>query len=278
MAAAQPQSLDSTAATIRQYIIDMLQETGSGHTAGALGMVEMLTTLYWRVLKHKPQFPNWEERDRLILSNGHTCPGLYATLAVAGYFPTEELFTLRELGSRLQGHPHLGSLPGIEATSGPLGQGLSQGVGMALGFQMDAQKNRVYVLMGDGEQQEGQNWEAYWLAGFKKLDNLTVLIDRNHIQIDGPTERVLGLEPFAQKLTSFGWHVQIVDGHDCAEIEAACKTAQETTTQPSAIICNTVPGKGADFIENDYRWHGKTPDLGEAIDAIQEIRRESKAQ
>lgn len=267
-----PETLKVVALEIRQTIIDVLQETASGHTAGAMGMVELLTTLYWSEIRHDPHNPLWQERDYVLLSNGHTCPGLYTTLAVAGYFPKEELYTLREINSRLQGHPHKGSLPGIETSSGPLGQGLSIGAGLATAMVMNQKHNRIYVIMGDGEQQEGQNWEAYWYAGARGLHNLTVCIDRNHIQIDGPTETVLGLEPFAQKLEAFGWQVQSVDGHDFGELQAAFKVARAEVKKPSAILCNTIPGKGAAFMENDYTWHGKPPSPADAIAAVRELR------
>ena len=251
----------------------MLLESGSGHSAGSLGMADVLTSLYFGgIVRHDPSQPNWSERDRVVLSNGHICPVLYATLAEAKYFSKDELHSLRKFGSRLQGHPHLGSLPGIENTSGLLGQGLSQAVGLALAFKMDSLTQRVYCLMSDGEHQEGQTWEAYMLAAANKLANLTVLIDRNHIQIDGFTEQVMPIEPLSDKLASFGWHVLTVDGHNFATVLDACNHAKAIHEQPTAIICNTIPGKGVEFMENLPEWHGKTPTLPDSIEAVQQIR------
>lgn len=260
----EEQSLALQANAIRQSIIEMLMAAGSGHTAGPLGMADIFTLLYFHVLRHDPKNPLWEDRDRVVLSNGHICPVLYATLAHRGYFPVEELLTLRQFGSRLQGHPHRGSLPGLETTSGPLGSGLSQAVGMALGLRLDNPytSKYVYCLMSDGELQEGQTWEAMMLAGKEGIHNLIAIIDRNGIQIDGETEDVMPLEPLREKLESFNFDVQEVDGHNFPMILDAIGKAQSVYSQPSIIIAHTVPGKGVSAFERDYRWHGAPPGKG----------------
>lgn len=256
--------LELKANEIRQSIIEMLVEAGSGHTAGPLGMADIFTLLYFGILKIDPQNPDWEDRDRLVLSNGHICPVLYATLAHRGFFPVEELKTLRKFGSRLQGHPHRTTLPGLETTSGPLGSGLSQAVGMSLGLRMNNPytSQYVYCLMSDGELQEGQIWEAAMLAGKEKLHNLICIIDRNGIQIDGYTKDVMPLEPLREKFESFNFDVQEVDGHNFRMISDAIGKAQSVYSQPSIIIAHTIPGKGVDIFERDYRWHGNPPGKG----------------
>jgi len=256
--------LETKANDIRQSIIEMLMAAGSGHTAGPLGMADIFTLLYFHILKHNPEDPSWTDRDRLILSNGHICPVLYATLAHRGYFPVEELLTPRQFGSRLQGHPHRTALPGLETTSGPLGSGLSQAVGMALGLRMDKPyaSQYVYCLMSDGELQEGQVWEAAMLAGKERLHNLIAIIDRNAIQIDGNTEDVMPLEPLRDKFESWNFDVQEVDGHNFPMIADAIGKAQAVYSQPSVIIAHTIPGKGVDIFERDYRWHGNPPGKG----------------
>ncbi|MDP3785170.1 MAG: transketolase [bacterium] len=254
--------LEEKANAVRQSIIEMLVEAGSGHTAGPLGMADVFTALYFHILNNDPKKPDWPERDRLVLSNGHICPVQYATLAHAGYFPVEELKTLRKFGTRLQGHPHRGALPGIETTSGPLGSGLSQAVGMAIGLKMDAKPNQVYCLMSDGEQEAGNTWEAAMLAGKLKLDNLTALIDRNNIQIDGMTEDIMPLEPLRAKYEAFNWHVLEINGHDFEEIANAFETARAIYEKPAVIIAHTIPGKGVPEIEFDYKWHGVPPGSG----------------
>lgn len=264
--------LEERANLIRQDIIQMLLEAGSGHSAGPLGMADVFTALYFHVLNHDPKNPNWGDRDRLILSNGHICPVRYAAMAHAGYFPISELQTLRKLGSRLQGHPHRTSLPGLETTSGPLGSGLSQSCGLALAAKIDQKKWRVICLMSDGEQEEGNTWEAAMLAGKYKLNNLTALIDRNNIQIDGFTENIMPLEPLREKYEAFGWHVLEIDGHNIEEIIDAFSQAKAIFEKPTVIIAHTIPGKGVDFMENKFEWHGKPPNKEEAKLALGKLR------
>jgi transketolase len=252
--------LEKQANEIRQDIIKMLVEAGSGHSAGPLGMADIFTALYFQIMNHRPKQPDWPERDVLILSNGHIVPVRYATMARAGYFPVTELKTLRKLGSRLQGHPERLRLPGLETTSGPLGSGLSQALGIATALRMDGQKHRrVYCLTGDGELDEGNIWEAAMYGGKSKLSNITVIIDRNNIQIDGPTEQVMPLESLHAKWEAFGWHVLEINGHNFDEIINACETAKAIVEKPTVIIAHTIPGKGVDYMEYDYRWHGNPP-------------------
>lgn len=257
-------NLELKANQIRQSIIEMLVAAGSGHTAGPLGMADILTLLYFKVMQHDPKNPEWSERDRLVLSNGHTCPVLYATLAHAGYFSVEELLTLRKLGSRLQGHPHRTALPGIETSSGPLGSGLSQAVGMALAERIDNpySSKYIYCITGDGEVNEGQIWEAALLAGKEKLHNLIMIVDRNGIQIDGYTKDVMPLEPLAEKFEAFNFDVQEVDGHNMRALNDAIHKAQAVYSQPSLIIAHTIASKGVDVFERDFRWHGNPPGKG----------------
>jgi transketolase len=256
--------LELKANQIRQSIIEMLVAAGSGHTAGPLGMADIFALLYFKVLQHDPKNPLWEDRDRLILSNGHICPVLYATLAHSGYFPVEELLTLRKFGSRLQGHPHRTALPGLETTSGPLGSGLSQAVGMALAERIDNpySSKYIYCLTGDGELNEGQIWEAALQAGKEKLHNLIVIVDRNGIQIDGYTKDVMPLEPLAAKFETFNFDVQEVDGHNIRALNDAIGKAQAVYGQPSIIIAHTIASKGVDVFERDFRWHGNPPGKG----------------
>ncbi len=265
-------TLEKQANLIRQDIIKMLVEAGSGHSAGPLGMSDVFTALYFHILNQNPKDPDWEDRDRLVLSNGHICPVLYTTLAHAGYFPIEELQTLRKLGSRLQGHPHRESLPGLETTSGPLGSGLSQSVGMALAGRMSGAKWRVVCLTSDGEHDAGNTWEGVLLAGKNKLRNLTVLMDRNNIQIDGFTEDIMPLEPLADKYKAFNWHVIEIDGHNFNEIVDAFEQAKAIFEKPTIIIAHTIPGKGVDFMENKFEWHGKPPNKDEAREALHQLR------
>jgi len=249
----------------------MLVEAKSGHPAGSLGMADVFSVLYFKVLNHDPKNPDWPERDRLVLSNGHICPVLYASLAEAGYFPKEKLMTLRKIGSPLQGHPHRGSVPGIENSSGPLGQGISQAVGMALVAKREGKDWRVYSILGDGEMNEGQVWEAFMCASKYKLDNLVAIIDRNNIQIDGTTDDVLPLEPLAEKLDSFGWNAIVVDGNNTNAIMHAFELARSCSGKPSAIIAKTIPGKGVSFMEGKFGWHGKSPNKEEGEQALKEL-------
>lgn len=254
------EALELKANEIRQDIIKMLVEAGSGHSAGPLGLADIFTALYFNVLSHNPKDPNWEGRDRLILSNGHCCPVQYATMAHAGYFDRKELMTLRKLGSRLQGHPERTRLPGLETTSGPLGSGLSQASGMAMALKMDNVKHRwIYCITSDGEHDEGNFWEAVMFAAKYKLSNLTVIVDRNNIQIDGPTEEVMPLEDLHAKWSAFGWHVIDIDGNDVEAVIDACNMAKAIGEKPTVILAHTIPGKGVDYMEYDYRWHGNPP-------------------
>ena len=264
--------LEEKAAQIRHDTIEMVINAGSGHVGGPLAMADVFTALYFHILRHDPKNPDWEERDRLVLSNGHICPVQYAAMAHAGYFPLKELKTLRQFGTRLQGHPHRTALAGIETTSGPLGLGLSQAVGMAIGLKMDGKTNQVYCLLSDGEQEAGNTWEAAMLAGKLKLDNLTGIIDRNNIQIDGMTEDIMPLEPLRAKYEAFNWHVLEINGHDFAAIVNACQEARAIYEKPVMIIAHTIPGKGVDFMEFQFPWHSKTFKPEEAKAALHQLR------
>ena len=265
--------LQDKANAIREDIIKMLVEAGSGHSAGPLGMADVFTALYFgEVMKYDPQNPDWEERDYLVLSNGHICPVLYATMAHAGFLPREELMTLRKLGTRLQGHPHRINLPGLETTSGPLGSGTSQAAGMAYGLRMDKKKNRVIVIQSDGEQDAGNTWEGVMWAGKNRLSNLTAIMDRNNIQIDGLTEEIMPLEPLRAKYEAFGWHVLEVDGHNIEMIIDKINEAKAIAEKPTLIIAHTIPGKGVEYMEGDFTWHGKPPGtIGEVVQALDDI-------
>jgi transketolase len=266
-------TLEKKANEIREDIIKMLVQAGSGHSAGPLGLADIFTALYFHVLKHDPQNPDWRERDILVLSNGHCVPVRYAAMAHAGYFPKKELMTLRQFGSRLQGHPERPRLPGLETTSGPLGSGLSQACGMALALRMDGVQHRwVYVVLSDGEQDEGSTWEAAMLAAKYKLSNIIAITDRNNIQIEGPTEIVMPLENLRDKWEAFGWHVLEIDGNDIEAVIDACNMAKAIVEKPVMIIAHTIPGEGVDFMEYDFHWHGKPPDHEEAIKALKELR------
>lgn len=264
--------LEETANRLREDVIEMLVAAGSGHSAGPLGMADIFTALYFHILNHDPKNPSWPDRDRVILSNGHICPVLYAALARAGYFSPRELKTLRRIDTRLQGHPHRGSLPGVESTSGPLGSGLSQAAGMALAARLDKKKYRIYCLLSDGEHQEGNLWEAAMFVGKKRLSNITAIVDRNNIQIDGFTEDVMALEPLRQKYESFNWHVLEIDGHNFYEIVSAVAEANAIYEKPTVIIAHTIPGRGVSFMERDYTWHGRPPKPEEAKRALAELR------
>ena len=264
--------LAQKARAVRETLIQMLVAAGSGHTAGPLGMADIFVALYFHILNHDAKKPDWPERDRLILSNGHITPIRYATMAHAGYFPIEETLTLRKFGSRLQGHPERERLPGVETTSGPLGSGLSQAAGIAYAARMDGAKFRSYCLMSDGEQQCGNTWEAAMWAGNNKLRNLTAIIDRNNIQINGMTESVMPLEPLRDKYEAFGWHVIEIDGHNFEEIVDACEKAKAIFEKPTLILAHTIPGRGVPEIEFDFHWHGKPPKKEEAERFLKQIR------
>ncbi len=259
---------------IRQDIIKSLVEAGSGHSAGPLGMADVLTALYFNVLKHDPENPKWNKRDYFVLSNGHICPVLYATLANAGYFPEEELLTLRKLGTRLQGHPHRLALPGLETSSGPLASGLSQAAGIAYGLKIDGKSNRVFCLTGDGEHDEGNIWEAVMFAAKYRLDNLIGILDRNYIQIDGNTEDIMPLDSMKDKYLAFNWNVIEIDGNNMKEIITALNTAKRLKGKPTMVIARNVPGKGVSFMENNYEWHGKPPTPEQGRIALAELKHE----
>ncbi len=267
--------LELMANTMRQDLIKMLLEAGSGHTAGPLGMADIFTAFYFHILNHQPKNPFWEDRDRLILSNGHICPIRYVAMARSGYFPLEELATLRKFGTRLQGHPEREKLPGIETTSGPLGSGLGQSSGIALAAKMDGKKFKVYCLMSDGEQDAGNTWESAMFAGKNRLHNLIAVMDRNNIQIDGNTEDIMPLEPLRQKYEAFNWHVIDVDGNNIAKFINAVEEAKNIVGKPIIILAHNIPGKGIPEIENDFLWHGKPPNKEEAerfLEALTNVR------
>lgn len=266
--------LQLTANQIRQDIITMLSAAGSGHPGGSLGLADIFTALYFNLLNHNPKNPNWEKRDRLILSPGHVCPVRYATMAHAGYFPIEELLTLRKFGSRLQGHPSRQDLPGVELATASLGQGLGAAVGMALAAKLKKEKHHVFCITSDGEHDEGSTWEAINAAHKYKLNNLINIIDRNNIQISGYTHDVWPLEPLKDKYIAFGWNVLEINGHDFRQIISAVEKAKKYKDKPTCIIAYTIPGKGVSFMENDYKWHGKTPNADEMERALGELRRE----
>jgi transketolase len=264
--------LEKKANEVRKDIIKMLEEAGSGHSAGPLGMADVFTALYFNILNHDPKKPMWEERDRLFLSNGHIVPARYVVMAHAGYFPKEKLKTLRKLGSDLQGHPERERMPALETTSGPLGSGLAQAAGYALATRMDDKRFRIYCITSDGEHDSGNHWEAILFAGKNKLSSLTMFVDRNNIQIDGHTEEVMPLEPLVDKYEAFNWHPLHIDGHNMEEIIDAVGHAKSVYEKPTVIICHTIPGKGVSFMENLPEWHGKPPDEEQTKKALHELR------
>ena len=264
--------LELKANTARELLIETLLEAGSGHSAGPLGMADIFIAFYFHILNHDPKNPDFEDRDRLVLSNGHICPIRYVAMAMSGYFPVDELKTLRKINSRLQGHPHRTALPGLETTSGPLGEGISQGIGIALAGKLDKKNYQTYVIASDGEHQEGNTWEALMFAGKHKLNNLTLIIDRNNIQIDGFTENVMPLEPLKEKYESFNWEVIDVDGNNIRAFVDAVRQAKSVYEKPTVIIAHTIPGKGVSFMEKDFTWHGKPPNKEEAQKALKELR------
>lgn len=267
-------SLEVLADEIRIEIIKMLVEAGSGHSAGPLGMADVFTALYFNILNHNPKNPWDENRDRVILSNGHICPVLYATLAKSGYFPVKELSTLRKIGTRLQGHPHVHSAPGVENTAGPLGQGISVACGVAYSAKMDKKKYHIFLSTGDGELDEGQCWEAFMFAAKNKLDNLIAFVDRNHIQIDGNTDDVMPLDPLAEKFRSFNWNVVEINGNGMKEILKGFEKAKKHKGSPSVVICHTIPGKGVKFMEKRFEWHGKPPNKEQGLEALKQISKD----
>ena len=268
---AQIQALKDRARRMRIDILKMLHGCGSGHTGGSLSATDIMTALYFAKMKYDPKKPDWKGRDYFILSKGHAAPVLYTTLAHAGFLETSELCTLRKLGSRLQGHPDSKYLPGVEISTGSLGQGLSVACGIALAQKLDKAANRVYAVLGDGELQEGQIWEAAMTAAHYKLDNLCILVDNNGLQIDGPVAKVMGVEPIADKWRAFGWDVQDIDGHDMAQIVAALNKAETVKGRPSAIVCRTVKGKGSKCFEGKVEFHGTTPSKEELEMALKEL-------
>lgn len=271
----QIQELERKAKDIRISIIEMLAEAKSGHPGGPLGMADVFTALYFNLLRHDPARPDWEDRDRLVLSNGHICPVLYSAMAHAGYFSVQDLLTLRKFGSKLQGHPHREFLQSLETSSGPLGSGLSQAVGMAIADKMDYGKispRFIYCLLGDGELNEGQNWEAMMLASKEKLGNLIAIVDRNQIQIDGFTEDIMPLSPLYDKWKSFGWHVQEIDGHNMQAIINAVHEAQAIFEKPSVILAHTIPGKGVSYMEHRFEWHGTPPGISDIAGAPEKAK------
>ncbi len=262
--------LAAVARRVRRHIVEMTYRAGSGHPGGSLSETEVLVALYFRVLRHNPHDPKWPDRDRFILSKAHACPGLYAVLAEAGYFPLEELQSFRQLNSRLQGHAHI-KTPGVEMSGGSLGQGLSFGIGAALAARLDGRSYRTYVLLGDGECDEGQVWEAAMAAAHHKVDNLTAIVDRNRIQNDRFTSEVMELEPLADKWRASGWHVQEVEGHDLAQVVGALEASRAVRGQPACIIARTVKGKGVSFMENNPDFHGKAPNKEQYQQALREL-------
>ncbi len=265
--------LERISLEVRRDIVRMLGEAGSGHPGGSLSAVELVVSLYFSVMRHKPQQPDWEDRDRFILSKGHCCPLLYAVLARCGYFPLKELLTLRKLGSPLQGHPHNLEVPGVEASTGSLGQGLSVANGIALAGRLNKKKYRVYCLLGDGETDEGQIWEAAMTANHYHLDHLCALVDRNRLQIDGETKDIMQLEPYHKKWVAFGWNVlEIKDGNNLEEVLSAYEEAERIKGKPTVIIAHTIKGKGVSYMENRVEWHGKAPNKEEEEKALKELK------
>lgn len=265
-------TLEDVAKRIRRHIVEMTGLAGSGHPGGSLSSVEIVTTLFFEVMKHDPSNPKWRERDRFILSKGHAAPCLYAVLAESGYFPVSDLKNLRKLGCHLQGHPDMCRTPGVEISTGSLGQGLSIAVGAALAGRLDGIPYNVFVLIGDGESQEGQVWEAAMSAGHYRLGSIIAFVDNNGWQIDGKVDDIMGLEPMADKWSSFGWHVQNIDGHSPGQIISAIKEAKKVLDRPSVIIAKTVKGKGISFMENNNEFHGKAPTKEQMELALNELQ------
>ncbi len=263
--------LESIAKRVRRHSIRMIYQAGSGHPGGSLSGTDIMVALYFHIMKHDPKRPDWVDRDRFVLSKGHAAPALYAVLAESGYFPVEELDTLRKMGSRLQGHPCMGKTPGIEMSTGSLGHGLAAGNGMALAAKLDRKLYRIYVLLGDGEMDVGETWEALMLASHYKLDNVTAYVDRNKLQLDGPTEKIMSLEPLADKWKAFGWHVIEINGHNMKEIIHATNEAKSIKGKPTVVICHTIKGKGVSYMEGTLSFHGKAPNDQEYQQAMKEL-------
>lgn len=268
--------LERKALEIRKWVVKMVHEAGSGHPGGSLSITDIVTALYFRVMRHDPANPSWPDRDRFVLSKGHSCVSLYAALAMCGYFPMDDLMTLRKTGSHLQGHPALGKTPGVEWTGGSEAQGISGAVGMALGARLDERPTRVFCIIGDGECQEGQVWEAAMAAGHHKLDNLTVVLDRNGLQTDGHTEEIMGIEPIKDKWLAFRWHVMEIDGHDFGSILTALDEAGRVKGKPTMIIAKTLKGKGVSYMEGTLSFHGKAPSDEELEKALTELDQAEK--
>lgn len=265
------QELRQAANESRKWIVKMIHEAGSGHPGGSLSSIDVLITLYKKVMRHDPMNPYWPDRDRLVLSKGHGAPALYTALAMSGYFEKTELLTLRKMGSRLQGHPSMNKTPGVDMSTGSLGQGLSIAVGMALGARLDRRDIRIYCILGDGEIQEGQIWEAAMSASHYKVDNLCAVLDRNQLQIDGPTEKIMSIEPIAPKFEAFGWNVISINGHDHKDILMAFKEAESVKGKPTLILSNTIKGKGVSFMEGSLNFHGKAPNKEQLEQALEEL-------
>ncbi len=265
--------LQRMANKLRLHVIEMTYAANSGHPGGSLSAADIISALYFKVMRHDPKNPNWKDRDRFILSKGHVAPVLYAALAESGYFPVEDLITLRQLGSKLQGHPVRGKVPGVEMSTGSLGQGLSMSCGIALAGKMDGKDYKVYCMLGDGELQSGQNWEAAMFAANYKLNNLIAIVDRNRLQICGDTEEVMSLEPLVDKWMAFGWDVIETDGHDIDKVVAAFEEAKADRDSPVVIIFNTVKGKGVSFMENNPGFHGKACNATEYKQAVEELKK-----
>ena len=263
--------LESIAKRVRRHSIRMIYAAGSGHPGGSLSGADIMVALYFHIMKHDPKRPDWADRDRFVLSKGHAAPALYAVLAESGYFPVEELDTLRKMGSRLQGHPCMNKTPGVEMSTGSLGHGLAAGNGMALAAKLDRKLHRIYVLLGDGEMDVGENWEAAMLASHYKLDNVTAYVDRNKLQLDGPTEKIMSLEPLADKWKAFGWHVIEINGHNMKEIIHATNDAKSIKGKPTVVICHTIKGKGVSYMEGSLHFHGKAPNDQEYEQAMKEL-------
>lgn len=267
-----PEELEKMALNIRRDIIQMIYDANSGHPGGSLSIADLISALYFNVLNHDPSKPDWEDRDRFILSKGHACPALYSAMARTGYFPYEELKTLRKIDSRIQGHPEVRKLPGIEASTGSLGQGLSIGAGLALGAKVQGKNFRTYVMTGDGELDEGQIWEAALFCGNKKIDNLVVIVDSNKQQLDGWIKDISSLDPLDDKWRAFGWEVIEIDGHNMNEILSAFEKAAQTKGKPTVIIANTIKGKGVSFMENNLDFHGASPTKEQYEKAMEELK------